>query len=212
MATTADSLITRFFTRRDEQIGEVFSKASAVGFINEAQQELIGLKLIRKVAELTFLADTAELSLPSDFSVIKSDRAYMGSYAYLWLPYDGPTAEGLFLVPGGETIRLYPAPTVDTPIEFEYFANPTTIPDAPTSETVMSGLNIPSLDLFFLYTMLESAALVEDEAGVAEAYRHRAEKAMSDIVVWKSNTYGTDQSCWVEDPMWAAQDDYVSEY
>lgn len=213
MGTTAVKLLERFFKRRDEQKDEVFSLATAVGFLNEAQQELIGLKLLVKEAVLTFAIGDTEIDLPDDFSALATDRAYMNNYAYLWRDYDGPTSEGLFILPGRKTIRFYPAVTVSTEIRFKYFYVPTEIADDPAEDVeVMDGLVAPALDKFLLNRMLEIASFIDDEAQLAESYSIRAEKAKSEIVLWKQNVYNTEQAAWVEDPWIEDSEAYETNY
>jgi hypothetical protein len=213
MGTTAVNLIERFFKRRDEQEDEVFSVATAVAFLNEAQQELIGLKLLVKEAVLSFAIGDPEIDLPDDFSALATDRAYMNGLAYLWQDYDGPTSAGLFILPGRKSIRLYPAPTATTEIRFKYFYIPPEIADDPDDDVeVMDGLVAPALDKFLIHRMLEMASFIDEEAQVAESYSVRAEKAKSEIVLWKQNTYNTEQAAWVEDPWIEESDAYVDNY
>lgn len=213
MGTTAVKLIARFFKRRDEQQDEVFSLATAVDFLNEAQQELIGLKLLVKEAVLTFPADDAEIDLPSDFAALATDRAYMDNYAHLWNDYDGPTSSGLFILPGRKAIRFYPAVPVDTEIRFKYFYVPPEIEADPDDDVeVMDGLVAPALDKYLLNRMLELAAFIDDEAQMGEYYSNRADKAKSEIVLWKQNVYNTEQATWVEDPWIEESDAYTENY
>ena len=211
MGVKAASILSRFFKRRDEQEDEVFTEAEAVALINEAQDELTILKLIRGEATLTFPIGTSEVALPDDFSALATDRAYYGGYAYLWNTYDGPTSEGLFIIPG--YARLYPAPTEETIVKFEYYKLPTAIDDAPAgSDEVMNGLDLPSLDRFILFRMLEASKATDEEDSVSQGYQHKADAAKAEMVLWRHQTYNGAQKSWIDDPMIAESDAYVSNY
>jgi len=211
MGIKATALLSRFFKRRDESPDEVLSTADAVALINETQQELLGMKLIRKKATLPWAADTEEIDLPEDFSAIASDRAYMDGYARVWQDYDGPDAEGLFLL--YDSIRLYPAPTATTEIEFLYYAVPTDITDDPAEdEEIMGGLVAPSLGRFFIFRMLEAAAMLDEEASIAQSLQYRGDAAKAELMLWRHQVYGADQAGWVDDPLITQHQDYVDSY
>jgi len=212
MGIKATSILSMFFKRRDEVAGEVFSTAEAVALINEAQGELDGLKLLRKEADLTWVADSPTLSMPTDFLALATDRAFLDNEPYLWLPYKGDrTAEGLYLVPGNEA-RIYPAPAAAATFRFAYYHEATDIVDDPNSEEVMDGLMAPGLLKFFVYRMMAAAAIVDEDDARCKLMDERGDKVLSELVLWRHMTYGTDTTDWIPDPYLAAHDAYVDTY
>jgi len=210
MGITADTILSAFFKRRDEEPDEVFTTAEAVALLNEAQRELIELKLLITEAEIEWAAGEDEYSLPADFSALATDRAYYGNEAHAWRDYDGPTSEGLFLLPG--KVRIYPAPEESTTLRFQYFKNPTDITEDPEDdEYVMDGLVAPSLDKFLINSMLAEAAELDDDQTKVQSYTNKAERAFSKLIIWRNQTY-SHQNEWIPDPIVEEHDEYVDNY
>jgi len=210
MGTLATTLISRFFKRRDESVGEVFTTAEAVDLLNEAQHELAMLELVQKSLSFTFDASAYdEYSLPNDYmsmgyngvnvageKVTFIDEADLSSRYPEWQSESSSDETAFAFIrrstAGKLKLRLFPDLSTDQTVDFTYIAMPTDIPDAPTTEYVMNGLSIPGVDRFLLYRMLEASAYNDEEIDLADRFARRAESALQEIMTWKNLSHGNE--------------------
>lgn len=209
----ASHVIERFFSKREEQVGEVFSTSSAVDLLNDSLELVNAMKLFRKEAKLTWLSGETTLALPDDYMDEADDSIYLDGVRYFWQQYSGPNTEGIYIIPGETNISRLTAPTANEDVRFIYYAKAATVPADPGSTTILNGANIPGLQKYLLTSMLADAAEdYDNEPSVANSYRAQAQKAEVEIMKWRHTTFQTCSETRVENPQVAEYDLYLLGY